>query len=192
MPAEKQRPEGADGPRGPASTPAFTRAAEVVGGLARAATRMGLLALAAGALVWWAAFDPLGAGRGGTLTRVVVAVLLAAPPAILLLFAWAARTLARLPRRVREGPAELRARADELRRRAAQIEAARAQGHTLRALGSTLRLWWTISTASSDLVELAPAAFLLSPWMALAALVALPLAALEIAAGAISAIALLL
>jgi hypothetical protein len=187
-----QKPEGADGPQGPAPTTAFARATEVVGGLARAATRMGLLALAAGALVWWAAFDPLGAGRGGALARVVVGVLLAAPPAILLLFAWAARTLARLPRKVREAPTELRARAEEVRRRAAEIDVARARGHPLRALGSTLRLWWTISTASSELVELAPAAFLLSPWMALSALVALPLAALEIGGGAVSAIALLL
>ena len=164
----------------------------MAGRLARAATRTGLLALAAAVVVWWAAFDPLAADRGGVIARVVVAVLLAAPPAILLLFAWAARTLARLPRKVREVPSELRARAGEIRTRVAAVDAARRQGHGLRALGSMLRLWWAITTASSELVEMVPAAFLLSPWMALAALVALPLAALEIVAGVLSAIVLVL
>jgi hypothetical protein len=163
---------------------ALERARSVLGWLARAAGRLALAALIAGALIWWAVVRDMDGWGVGT---VVTAAFLLLPPVILLLFVVALRTLISVPDRIRQAPAAVRDRLGEVRARLGEVADAGGRGMMAR-LRSLLRLLWAI-LSSRELVEIVgPAAILLNPGMLGAAVVAAIGALLEILAGIVALI----
>jgi hypothetical protein len=166
------------------------RAVAVLRGMARATLRLAAAALIGGLAVWWAVFQGAASGEDGTVILVVLAIILAAPSTVLILFAVALRTLIALPRRLREAPGAVGDRLGEIRRRMAELSEASRQG-TLRALRSLFRLGWSIAS-SREVLEVSPAVVLLTPWMLVATVFAAAGAVLEVVAGAIALLWLVL
>ena len=167
--------------RPPPAAGALERASSLLRRIARSAGRLALLALLAGAVMWWALYSGIDEGR--TVALVVAAVLLLAPPFVLGLFVMGVRALIELPRRIREAPGEFRDRAGEIARRSSELGEARRQG-LVRAVAALFRLGWAVAS-SRELVEVAsPALVLLTPWMLGATLLAALAAVLEIVLGA--------
>jgi hypothetical protein len=184
-----QRPQHHSQPEGPPSerTPvpgarpsplaALERARSVLGRLAGAAGKLALVALVAGAVIWWAVFRGEDVSGG---IQVLLAVILLLPPVILLLFVVALRTLMSVPDRIRRAPAAVRDRMGEVRARLREVGERRG---TLARLRSILALLWAI-VSSRELVEVVgPSAVLLTPWMLVAAAVAAIGAVLELVVG---------
>jgi hypothetical protein len=148
----------------PADAPAPVAAlARVLRAVVRQLRRLALLALVAAVPIL------LLLRRGGLeALDVVVAVLVLAPPAVLLLFAQGLRELADFPDRVRRLPGEGRERASELARLGAELRGAR-----LRSLPLVLwRLRGAIGSAR-DVAGIALPLRVLAPgFIALAALAA--------------------
>jgi hypothetical protein len=160
------------------------RAMAVLRGMARATLRLAAAAAIGGMAVWWAVFQGGDPREDRTVILVVVAILLAAPPAILVLFAVALRTLVALPGRLREAPGAVGDRLGEIRTRMTQLTEASRQG-VLRTLRSLFRLGWSIAS-SREVLELSPAVVLLTPGMLVATVFAAAGALVEIVAGAIA------
>ena len=163
------------------------RAMSFISQLGRLAVRLAIVALAAGVVAWVALQRSLS-GRDDTAVVLTVAgVLLLAPPAILLLFAFALAALRSLPQRLREAPATVRQRATEIRRHAG--DAAERRG-LVGAIRSVVRLWRSVASVRELADGLGPAALLVAPWMLLATAFAVAGALLEIVLGAIGLIVL--
>jgi hypothetical protein len=170
-------------PAGPAPVVgALARASGALRGLAAGAIRLAVVAALAGALGWWALFRGLDPGDLRTGILIVAGVLLAFPPVALGLFAFAARTLAALPDRIRGSSAALRERAGEISRRASALAEARRRGGP-RSVPALARLWWSVSSAREVLQVAGPGVVLLTPAMLVAAIIAAPAALLEILLG---------
>lgn len=163
---------------------AIDRVVPVLRWLSRAATRLALTALTAGAVVWWALRQGLDEGQG---FLVVTAVILLLPPALLGLFVVAVRTLISLPQRMREVPGAMRERAGDIRRRAGDVVEARRTGRG-RTILAALRLVRSVAS-SRELLEILPAgAVLLTPGMLVATVVATVAALFEAALGVLALI----
>jgi hypothetical protein len=162
---------------------ALERAGAVLGAVAARALRLAAVATVAGAVTWWALYRGIDPGDVRATVLLVAGVLLAFPPAALVLFAVAARTLVTLPERIRQAPGAVRHRAGEISRRAGDLAEARRRG-LLRGIRSLARLWWSVASAREVLQMLSPAAVLLRSSTLVAALIALPAAILEILLGA--------
>jgi hypothetical protein len=151
--------------------------------LARGARTVALLALAGGAAIWWALFTRLD-DPGRVSSLVIWAVVLVAPPSVLLAVHVAIRLLITLPERIRNLPDRARREAGELGRLASEARRVR-QRSRLRGAVSVIRLWRR-AAASRDLIDLAaPAAFLFAPWTLVAVVTATAAAAVEATAGAL-------
>jgi hypothetical protein len=195
-PSEAPRPSHAPRPARPVSRPRpassgsalLDRAVAVVTTIARAILRLGALALLAGIAIWWAVFRE--AEDAGAIGLTLVAIIVLAPPVILFLFATALRALAALPRRLRETPGAVGDRVAQVRSRVAEIGEARRRGF-VASIRSLFRLGWSVAS-SREVLELSPALVLLTPGMLMASLVAAGAALLEILAGAIAVLVLLL
>jgi hypothetical protein len=166
------------------------RAVAVLRSMARATLRLAAAALIGGLAVWWAVFQASDPGEDRTVLLVVLAIILAAPPTVLFLFAVALRTLIALPRRLREAPGAVGDRLGEIRRRMAELSEASRQG-TLRALRSLFRLGWSIAS-SREVLEVSPAVVLLTPGMLVATVFAAAGAVIEVVAGTIALLWLIL
>jgi hypothetical protein len=151
--------------------------------LARVALRIAILALAGGAVIWWAIRDEVGSGEGRIVSLVLWAVVLAAPPAMLFLVHVGLRVLGRLPDRLRELPDRTRGQAAEVRRLAGEAGRIRQRGK-IRSLISVLRLAWRVGEAREMLDLAAPLAFLSAPWALAASFLALVAGLGEIVVGA--------
>ncbi|MGH2678114.1 MAG: hypothetical protein ACRDHB_07120 [Actinomycetota bacterium] len=161
------------------------RALTILGGLSRLAERLALLAGLGGLAIWLLVFRE--AGNEGTAVLVVVALLLLAPPAVLVLFVIGVRGLMALPGRLRDTPAAVGTRGNEIRRRTADLGASRRRGF-LPTIGALFRLSWAV-TSSREVMQLAPV--LLRPWLVIASVAAAVGALLEILVGAVALIVLL-
>ena len=155
----------------------------------RLTIRLAVAAFAAGAVAWIALFRSLDSREDPGVLLPVAAVLLAVPPAILMLFAFALRALRSLPQRIREAPATVRQRATEIRRHAGDVG---TRSGLFAGIGSIVRLWRSVASARELAEGLGPAALLLTPWMLLATGLAVGGALLEILLGVIGLIALAL
>jgi hypothetical protein len=118
-------------------------------------------------------------------------LVLAFPPAVLLTVALPLRLLAGLPDRLAEVPDRARQHASSLGQLASEARQVRGRGW-MRAGWSVIRLWRT-AAASRDLIEIAaPVAFLFSPLTLLLAILAGVLAMVEILAGGVALLWLVL
>lgn len=162
---------------------AIDRASAFLQGVARSVFRLAGVALLGALAVWWALWRGLDPGDGRTSGLVIGGILLLAPPVILALFAVAVRALADVPRRVRGAPAAFRERAEEIRRRVGDLRTGRS-----RPLGSLFAIWRAGASWRELLEVVSPALVLLTPWMLVAAVLAAPIAVLEVVAGVIAAI----
>jgi hypothetical protein len=151
----------------------------------RLAVRLAVVAFAAGAVVWIAILRSLDVGDDRGIVLPVAAVLLIAPPAILLLFAFALGALRSIPQRIREAPAAVRQHATEIRRHAGEVG---ARSGPVGTVGSIVRLWRSVASARELVEGVGPAALLLTPWMLLATAFAIVGAVLEILLGVIGLI----
>lgn len=168
----------------PPSVTALDRATGILRWMARRILRLAALALACGALVWWAVYVSVPeADRLVVLT--LLSILLLAPPLILGLFGFAVRGLAGLPGRLREGPGDARGRIIEARRRLAEVGVARRRG-LISGLGALARLGWTLRSSREVLEVAGPAAVFLTPGMLVATVVSLIAALAEVLAGVIA------
>lgn len=146
--------------------------------------RLAVLALAGGALVWWAVWKSVpSSDRVVVLT--IVGLALVAPPLILGLFGLAVRVLSGLPARLREAPGQGRERIAEARRRLAEVAEARRRG-LLSGFGALVRLGWSLRSSREVLEVAGPAAVFLTPGMLAATVAAFILALAEVLAGAIA------
>jgi hypothetical protein len=162
---------------------ALQRAVPFLERLARAARSLALLALAGGAVIWWAVFTHVE-GEGRAVSLVLWALALLAPPAVLLAVRFALRLLIGLPDRLRQLPERARDHATELGRLAGEARRVRERGR-IRTAVSLVRLWRQAS-ASRDLLDvIGPAAFLFAPWTLVSGIVATLAAGVEVAAGVV-------
>jgi hypothetical protein len=168
---------------------ALARLVPFVEWLARVALRIAILALAGGALIWWAIRDEVGSGGGRIVSLVLWAVVVAAPPAMLFLVHVGLRVLGRLPDRLRELPDRTRSQAAEVRRLAGEAGQIRQRGK-LRSAISVLRLAWRVGEAREMLDLAAPLALLSTPWALAASLLALVAGLGEILVGAVLLVSL--
>ena len=166
------------------------RATRVLAAVAAGTLRLGIAALVAGVAIWWAVYRAGDPGEDRTFLLVVVGLLVLAPPAILFLFVMALRAAIALPRRLRETPAAVGERLGEIRRRMAEVGQARSRGF-FQGIRSLFRLGWSVAS-SREVVELSPALVFLTPGMLVATLVAAGAAVIEILAGAIAILVILL
>jgi hypothetical protein len=157
------------------------RAKPFLGRLARSALRLAGLALVAGAVVWWGIARALPSG--GLPLLGLAAVLLLAPPAILVLFVLAVRALVALPDRLRAVPGAVRERLTEIGRHAGALTAI-DRGSVWARLRSLFRVTWSIASSREVIEVLGPSAALISPWMLPAAVVASVASLIEILLGA--------
>lgn len=185
--ARPARPVTGARPAAPGSA-LLDRATAVVRSIARAVLRLGTAALVAGAVIWWAVFR--NADDAGPVGLTILALLLVGPPVILFLFSMALRALAALPRRFREAPGEIGDRVAQIRNRVTEVGEARRRGF-VASIRSLLRLGWSV-TSSREILELSPALVLLTPGMLVATVVSAGLAVLEILAGVVAVLVLLL
>ncbi len=181
-------PPAADEPRS-AATPraAEQRASRVISRLMRVAMRLALVALVAGAVAWVALQRSLSGSDDSLVVLTLCGLLFVAPPAILLLFAFALAALRSLPQRIREAPATARQRATEIRRHAA--DAGERRG-LLGGIRSIVRLWRSVASVRELADGLGPAALLVTPWMLLATAFAVAGALIEIFLGVVALVAL--
>lgn len=179
-PIEPIRPRRVPPPR----VTALDRASGFLRRLAGRILRLAVLALAAGALVWWAVFVELPSDERAVVP-VVLGILLAIPPLILGLFGLALRGLAGLPGRLRETPGQARERIVEARRRLAEVAEARRRG-LVSGLGALVRLGWSLRSSREVLEVAGPAAVFLTPGMLAASVAAFIAALAEVLAGAIA------
>ena len=170
---------------------ALGQAVPVVQRVARGFVRLAMAALAGGTVIWFLLASGLSdqPERNGQL--VVWGLVLAAPPGMLLLVALALRQLARIPGRFASLPDRTRAHLTEIGRLAAEARQVRQRGR-LRSVLSVLRLWWKAAGSKELLEGAAPIALLLSPWMLVGGLVALGAALIEIMAGSVALLWVLL
>jgi hypothetical protein len=150
--------------------------------VARLAAGLAIAATVAGLIAWLALRELLRGDEGSTVALVLAALLLAAPPALLGLLVGAIRALLALPEQLRRLPAEVGSRVGEVRRRAAEVGQARTGWSGVkRSFGLLLA-----AAGARDVLEfLTPAAFLLRPWLLVAAPLAMAAAAIEIVLGVV-------
>ena len=175
----------------PAPPPRVTgleRATGFLRWLAGRLLRLAVLALAGGALVWWAAWGAVPPSDR-SLVLTIVGLALVAPPLILGVFGLAVLALANLPARLREAPGQARERIAEARRRLAQVAEARRRG-LVSGLGALIRLGWTLRSSREVLEMAGPAAVFLTPGMLAATVAAFIAALVEVLAGVIALVAL--
>jgi hypothetical protein len=168
----------------PPQVTALDRATGFLRWLAGRILRLAVLALAAGALAWWAVFVELPSDERAVVP-VVLGILLAIPPLILGLFGLALRGLAGLPGRLRQAPGQARERIVEARRRLAEVAEARRRG-LVSGLGALVRLGWTLRSSREVLEVAGPAAVFLTPGMLAASVAAFIAALVEVLAGVIA------
>jgi hypothetical protein len=179
-PIEPIRPGRVPPPR----ATAIDRAVGFLRWLAGRILRLAVLALVAGALVWWAVWQAVPPSDR-LLVLTLVGIALVAPPVILGVLGLAVGALAGLPSRLREAPGQAKERIVEARSRLAQVAEARRRG-LLSGLGALVRLGWTLRSSREVLEVVGPAAVFLTPAM-LGAFVAAFIAALaEVLAGVIA------
>ncbi len=173
-------------PNGAAPPLAEQRAIIFLAKLGRLAVRLAVVALAAGIVVWLVLARSVDAGDRAVMLTLA-GLLLAAPPAILLLFSYALAALRSLPQRIREAPTAVRQRATEIQRRAGDVGARKG---FIGGIGSIVRLWRSVASARELVQILGPAALLVTPWMLLATALAVAGALLQIVIGAIGLVVL--
>lgn len=168
----------------PPRVTALDQSARFLRWLAGRILRVAVLALAGGALVWWAVFVNVPEADRIVLL-IVVGILLLAPPLILGLLGLAVRGLATLPDRLREAPGQARERIVEARRRLAEVAGTRRRG-LISGLGALARLGWSLRSSREVLEVAGPAAVFLTPGMLAATVVAVVAALAEILAGGLA------
>jgi hypothetical protein len=156
------------------------RAVLVLRRVGRLAARLGIAALVAGAIAWWALWEGLGRGEDRTTLLIVAAVLLAFPPGALLYVFWGARQLSEVPDRIRAAPATLRGRVDDVRRRAGEAGEARRRG-AIRRGAAVYRLWRAVAALREEIGALST--LVAVPASLALGFVAAAFAAVEILAG---------
>lgn len=163
---------------------AVDRAVPLLRRLAGATLRLSFLALAGGGALWLVLFRELPQEtRPVVLTVVAIALLL--PPAILLLFVLAVRTLIALPERIRQLPVVARRRLGEVARHSGGVGTAQHRG-TLQRLRSLFQLGWSLARSREVLEVLGPGTVLLRPWLLLPAALAAVAALAEVLAGVVA------
>lgn len=136
--------------------PAVTR-------FARALRLLALAALVSGAAVWWGLQARVVAGTGREAALVLWALVLLAPPALLVVVSFAVLQILKIPARLASIPSQAGERADEVRRLASEARGVRRRGW-LRSGISVLRLWRR-AAASKEIVDIAgPVAFVFNLW----------------------------
>lgn len=169
---------------------AVDRAVPLLRRLAGATLRLSLLAVAGGGALWLVLFRELPQEtRPVVLTVAAIALLL--PPAILLLFVLAVRTLIALPERIRQLPGAARQRLAEIARHTGAAGTPR-QRSALQRVRSLFQLGWAVGRSREVLEVLGPATVLLRPWLLLPAAMAAVAAVVETLAGTVAALWLLL
>jgi hypothetical protein len=159
------------------------RAKPFLGRLARSALRLAGLAVVAGAAVWWGIARAVPSGEARLPLLTLAAVLLLAPPAMLVLFVLAVRALVALPDRLRAVPGAVRERLTEIGSHAGAVTAI-DRGSVWTRLRSLFRVPWSIASSREVIEVLGPWAALISPWMLPAAIVASVASLIEILLGA--------
>jgi hypothetical protein len=150
--------------------------------VARGAGGLAIAAAVAGLVAWLALRALLRGENGSTVALVVAALLLAVPPALLGLLVGAIQALLALPEQLRRLPAEVGSQVGQVRRRAAEVGQARTGWSGVRRSFGLLRA----AAGARDVLEvLTPAAFLLRPWLLVAAPLAVAAAAVEILLGVV-------
>jgi hypothetical protein len=179
-PASSEPPIGTSGQRW------WATAESVLRRVARTVSRIAVVGVLAGAVVWWALFRALESSDDRAAWLAVAAILLLVPPGLLVVFVVGVRALIALPHRLREAPNELRDRAVEVRRRARDVGEARRRG-LLRTAPAVFRLWRAVAS-SREVMEIVAPAVLLSPWTLVAASLAVPAVVLEALLAVVAAI----
>jgi hypothetical protein len=141
--------------------------------------KLSLLAMGAAALIWLTIATQVRAAREPS-TLVVWAVVLLVSPAVLLAFSVGLSRLRQVRERLRSLPQRVTERSGELRRLAGEARGA-AQQSRFRSILSALRFWRTAAGARELLVALVPARMIFTPWVLLAALLALIGSVIELA-----------
>jgi hypothetical protein len=148
----------------------------------RGLRRLALAALAGGAVVWWALAARVLTGTGRVIALAVWAVVLLAPPAMLVVVSSALLQILKIPDRLAAIPTEAGQRAGEVRRLAGEARQARQRGW-VRSAVSVIRLWRR-AAGSREILEVAgPVAFVFNLWTLFLSLVAMAGAFVEIVAG---------
>jgi hypothetical protein len=160
-------------------------AVPIVRRVAREAARLAVLAAAGGVVIWVLRASRLEAGPGRLGRLILAAILLAVPPAILLLVAFALRQLAAIPDRLAALPDQARWHVSEIGRLAQEAGKVRQRGWFGSAF-AVLRLWRTTAETRGLVEGAVPVAFLFSPWTWVVAPLAAAAAMLEIVAGAVA------
>lgn len=173
-----------------ARRPSVDRLARAVRRVSRLILWLAGSALAGGAAIWWAIVDRLGPAEGRTASLVAWAVVLLAPPAILVVLHLAVEHLIALPARLRALPVRARQHTGQVARLA--TEAGSRDRGLIRTTLSVIKLWRAAASARDLLQVTAPVTFLLSPAMIAASMLALVAAAAEIAVGAVACMVLVL
>jgi hypothetical protein len=148
-------------------------------------------ALAGGAAIWLAIWNRLGPSEHRTASLVVWALILLAPPAMLVVLHLALEQLIVLPAHLRALPARARRHAAQVGRLATEAGSLRDRGMIRTAL-AVIKLWRAAASARNLLQMAAPVTFLLSPAMIAASMLALAAAAAEIAVGTVACVVLVL
>ena len=121
---------------------------------------------------------------------VVLGILLAIPPVVLGMFAFAVRALVQIPQRIRESPEVVRGHAEDLSRRAREVADARSGGRLLTFM-AVARLVRSAGSSRDLLTSLVPGALLLSPARLIGTALAAAGALVEVVLGAIALVWLL-
>jgi hypothetical protein len=142
---------------------------------------MGAVGALGGGLLWWAIAARTDS-RAAELA--VLGVILAIPPAVLVVVAFALRQLAQIPEHLAALPQRARAHTNEMARMAEHARQARHRGWIASAV-SVVRLWRSAVASRSLVEDVAPVAFLFSPLTLLVGFVAMAAVMLEALAGLI-------
>ena len=193
---------GTDGTESTRAEPAVRRTADevppqalawvdrLVAAVRRVGRKVAWLAVAAavaGAVIWLALEQAVGAGDERVVILAVVAAMLLFPPICLALFVLAARALASLPQRLRGAPAALRERAADAGRRIREVRVEDLRGKgPIRSLLALVALSRSLVNPRDVLGTVLPASPLVSPWVLVAAVVGAFLAVAEIVVGLIA------
>jgi hypothetical protein len=148
----------------------------------RGLRRLALAALAGGAVVWWALAVRVITGTGRGIALVVWALVLLAPPAMLVVVSFALLQILKIPDRLTAIPAEAGQRVGEVRRLAGEARQTRQRGW-LRSAVSVMRLWRRAASSREILDVAGPVAFVFNLWTLLLSLAAMAAALGEIVAG---------
>jgi hypothetical protein len=148
----------------------------------RGLRRLALAALAGGAVVWWALAARVITGTGRGIALVVWALVLLAPPAMLVVVSFALLQILKIPDRLAAIPGEAGQRAGDVRRLASEARQAR-QRSWARSAVSVIRLWRR-ATSSREILDVAgPVTFVFNLWTLVLSLAAMAAASVEIVAG---------